>query len=142
MSYSCPLCKLDPMNHSLKKMFEKDNCIYFYTKPSDAKLYFDKKGILEHYEGVLNETIETGKKWVWIFDSLGFGLKHSLQTDVAIGLAKLISSKFSQNLEKIIIINSNVYIWSIYTIISPFLSSNVKSIIAFEYQNKEIYENI
>jgi len=131
MNYSCPLCRLDPMNHSFKKMFEKNNCIYFYTKPSDAKLYFDKKGILEHYEGVLNETLESGKKWIWVFDSLGFGLKHSLQTDVAIGLAKLISSKFSQNLEKIVIIHSNTYISWIYKMISPFLNEKIKSIITF-----------
>jgi hypothetical protein len=144
MSYFCPLCKLDPMNHSFKKIFEKDNCIYFYTKPSDAKLYFDKTGIINHYEGMLNETINNHCKWIWIFDSCGFGLKHSLQTDVAIGLAKLISSKFSENLEKIVIINSNTYIWSIYKIIYPFLNYKIKSIVIFDEKNawKNFYENI
>ena len=67
-------------------------------------MYKDTEGILTHYEGVLSE-IPEDKDWIWIFDSFDFTLKHYLQIDVGIGLAKLITNKFSHNLKKIIISN-------------------------------------
>ena len=89
MSYTCPLCKLLPSSHSLTKLFEKKGIIYYYTCPSEAILYYDVKGIINHYDGILSEMPEN-KEWVWIFDSLGFTLIHAMQTTVAIELAKLI----------------------------------------------------
>jgi hypothetical protein len=44
------------------------------------------------------------------FDSAGFDLKHFMQINVGIELAKLISTKFSSNLEKIKIINPTIYV--------------------------------
>ena len=141
MVYNCPLCLLDPSSHSLTMFLEKDNTNYYYTCPSKAKLYFDKNSIINHYNGVLSE-IPENKNWIWVFDGTGFGLKHFLQIEVAIELSKLISSKFSKNLEKIIIINPTGYISSIYTIITPFLNNNIKSIIEINYEIKSINDNI
>lgn len=128
MTYICGLCSLNPSSHSLTKLSEKDDTLYYYTCPSNAILYFDTTGIINHYNGVLSE-IPKNKKWVWIFDSNGFNLKHFLQIDVAVELAKLISKNFSDNLKKIIIINSTIYISSIYNIIKPFLNKKILSII-------------
>jgi len=80
-------------------MTEKKGILYYYTCPSQAILYYDVKGIINHYDGVLSE-IPENKEWVWIFDSLDFSIIHAMQTNVAIQLAKLISSKFSKNLKK------------------------------------------
>jgi len=135
MSYKCPLCSVDPLTHSLTKMFEKNNTLYYYTCPSKAKMYFDTFGIINHYDGILSE-IPENKKWIWIFDGTEFGLKHFLQIEVAVELAKLISSKFSEKLEKIIIINPNFYIKSIYNIIYPFLNNKIKSIVELNYEIK------
>ena len=137
MVYSCPLCLLDPLSHSLNNFLEKDNTIYYYTCPAKAKLYFDTNSIINHYNGVLNE-IPENKNWVWVFDGTGFGFEHFLQIQVAIELAKLISCKFSKNLKKIIVINSSNYISSIYNIIKPFLNDNIKLIIEFNYKIKSI----
>jgi len=137
MVYNCPLCLLDPLSHSLTNFLEKDNTYYFYTCPAKAKLYFDTISIINHYDGVLSE-IPENKNWIWVFDGMGFGIKHFLQIEVAIELSKLISSKFSKNLEKIIIINPSGYISSIYNIISPFLKNNVKSIIEINHKIKSI----
>jgi hypothetical protein len=133
MVYNCPLCLLDPLSHSLTNFLEKENTYYFYTCPSKAKLYFDTTSIIEHYNGVLSD-IPEGKQWIWVFDGMGFGWKHSLQIDVAIQIAKLISCKFSKNLQKIIIINSSGYISSIYNIIKLFLNDKIKSIIEINYK--------
>jgi hypothetical protein len=139
MVYNCPLCLLDPLSHSLTNFLEKDNTYYFYTCPAKAKLYFDTVSIINHYDGVLSE-IPENKKWIWVFDGMGFGLKHFLQIEVAIELSKLISSKFSKNLEKIIIINPSGYISSVYNIIRPFLNNKITSIIKINYEIKSVNE--
>ena len=133
MSYVCQICKLLPSSHSLTKMTEKKGIIYYYTCPSQAILYYDVKGIISHYDGVLSE-IPENKEWVWIFDSLDFTIMHAMQTNVAIQLAKLISSKFSKNLKKIIIINPTFYIAITHKMIMNFLNNKVKDIIEINYE--------
>lgn len=133
MKYTCPLCKLLPSSHSLTKVSETKDTIYYYTCPSQAILYYDVEGIINHYNGILSE-IPENKKWVWIFDSSGFGFTHAMQTSVAIELAKLISNKFSTNLAKIIIINPTFYITFIHKMLMPFLNTSVKDIIEINYK--------
>ncbi len=133
MSYVCQICKLLPSSHSLTKMTEKKGIIYYYTCPSQAILYYDVQGIINHYDGVLSE-IPANKEWVWIFDSLDFSIMHAMQTNVAIQLAKLISSKFSKNLKKIIIINPTFYIAITHKMIINFLNNKVKDLIEINYE--------
>ena len=139
MSYICPLCKLLPSSHSLTKLLEKKGIIYYYTCPSQAILYYDVEGIINHYNGVLSEMPEN-KEWVWIFDSLDFTLIHAMQTTVAIELAKLISNKFSKNLKKIIIINPTFYITITHKMIMPFLNNKVRDIIEINYESTRVEE--
>jgi hypothetical protein len=139
MVYTCPLCLLDPLSHSLTNFLEKDNTYYFYTCPAKAKLYFDTVSIINHYDGVLSE-IPENKNWIWVLDVMGFGLNHFLQIEVPTELAKLISSKFSNNLEKIIIINPSGYVSAVYAIIKPFLNNKITSIIEINYEIKSIDE--
>ena len=141
MHYTCPLCKIMPSSHSLTKVLEKKGIIYYYTCPSQAKLYYDVKGIINHYDGVLSEMPEN-KEWVWIFDSLDFTIKHATQTDVAIELAKLITNKFSSNLKKIIIINPTFYITITHKMLMPFLNNKVRDIIEINYEIKRVEEII
>lgn len=138
--YDCPLCLLDPLSHSLTKFLEKDDTLYFYTCPAKAKLYFDTISIINHYDGVLSE-IPENKNWIWVLDAMNFGLKHFLQIEVAREVSKLISSKFSKNLKKIIIINPSGYILTVYSIVKPFLN-NIKSIIEINYEIKSVDELI
>lgn len=130
MSYVCPVCKIDPLNHSLTKIKETDTAETFYSCPSKAKLYSDCEGIINHYNGILSE-ISSNKKWVWIFDSKGFNFNHFMQIDVGIQLATLITSKFSHNLLNIIIVNPTIYIYLTYHAIKPFLSERVNKLIIF-----------
>jgi hypothetical protein len=133
MSYICPLCKLQPLSHSLTKLSEKNGIIYYYTCPSQAILYYDVEGILNHYDGVLSE-IPKDKEWIWIFDSFEFNLTHALQINVAIEIAKLITNKFSTNLKKIIIINPTFYITMTHNVVMPFLNETIKNIIKIDYE--------
>jgi len=133
MSYICPLCKLQPLSHSLTKLSEKNGIIYYYTCPSQAILYYDVEGILNHYDGVLSE-IPKDKEWIWIFDSFEFNLTHALQINVAVEIAKLITNKFSKNLKKIIIINPTFYITMTHKVVMPFLNETIKNIIEINYE--------
>ena len=99
MEYTCPLCNILPLSHSFTKLLERNDTIYYYTCPSQAILYYDVEGILNHYKGVLSE-IPKDKEWIWIFDSFGFNLTHALQINVAVEIAKLITHNFSTNLKK------------------------------------------
>jgi hypothetical protein len=135
MPYTCPLCYLDPLSHSLTKLLERNEIIYYYTCPSQAKLYYDVEGILKHYDGTLSE-IPENKEWIWILDSSGFGFIHAMQTNVAIELAKLVTNKFSKNLKKIIIINPTYYITIPHKIVMLFLSNKVKDVIEIIYEPK------
>jgi hypothetical protein len=137
MVYTCPLCLLDPLSHSLTNFLEKDNTYYFYTCPAKSKLYYDTNSIIEHYNGVLSD-IPKNKKWIWVLDVLGFGFNHFLQIEVAKELSKLISSKFSENLEKIIIINPSGYVSAVYNIVKPFLNNKIKSIIEINHEIKSV----
>jgi hypothetical protein len=128
MSYQCNLCLIDPSSHSLTKIKETNDIVYFYTCPSQAKLYYDVNSILEHYNGVLSE-IPSNKQWIWIFDSINFDFKHFININVGIELAKLITNKFSSNLKNIIIINPTFYTSATYNIIKTFLNSHILSII-------------
>ena len=141
MKYLCPLCAIDPMSHSLNEVFKTQNVNYYYTCPSKAKLYYDTKSIINHYDGVLSE-IPKNISWIWIFDSTDFNFKHVLQVNVGIELGKLISSKFSNNCKKIIIINPTKYISIIYDFIKPFLNTKIQSVIEINYKIKSYHEII
>lgn len=137
--YECPLCKLIPFSHSLVKISEKKGVIYYYTRPSQAILYYDVKSIINHYDGVLSEIPES-KEWIWIFDSLGFSFIHAIQINVATELTKLISNKFAKNLKKIVIINPVFYIKTTLKVVMPFLNDKLKDIIEIDYKTKRAEE--
>jgi hypothetical protein len=59
-----------------------------------------------------------------------------MQTSVAIELATLISTKFSKNLKKIIIINPTFYISITHKMLMPFLNNKIRNIIEINYESK------
>jgi hypothetical protein len=119
----CLYCAVDPLSHSLVKL---SNDVY-YTKPADAKLYYDADSIIHHY--ILELPREN--EWKWIFDASGFGFKHLIHVNVGVKLAKLISSSYAHNLTKIQVVNSNMCVNMVYNTISPFLSKKIKDRIEF-----------
>jgi len=115
---------MDPTSHSFKKISEKNGVITYYTNPSNSKLYTDTEGILAHYDNVLKQ-IEN-KKWIWIFDSEGFDLKHAIEVKTGIGIAKILTDKYADNLQEIKIINPTWHISTMLTAIWPFLNQRTR----------------
>lgn len=118
----CPICKIDPESHSFKKVSEKNGISTYYTNPTKAK---DRNtdGILTHYENTLEEI--GNKKWIWIFDSDGFDMKHALEVKTGIGITKLIKDK--DNLLEIKIINPTWHIHTMLLAVVPFLNKTTKN---------------
>lgn len=120
----CPLCAIDPTSHSLKRLEDlEDGTVVMYTKPSEATRYWDRDGILFHYDSVLSQI---AGDWVWIFDADGFSFKHMLEIDVGISLARLISSKYSERLVKIIVKNPSPIVELVMLIVKPILNTRVE----------------
>ena len=128
MPFICKICEKCPTSHSLVKYEETPERIIYYTCPSNATNN-ETTGILDHYNGVLGEI--NGKKWIWVLDLKGFGMKNFMEICNGIELAKLITEKYSEHLEKIIIINQNSFTATIYGIVKPFLNKRVQSLVIF-----------
>jgi hypothetical protein len=128
---NCPLCAMNPKNHSLKFLKEENNVLYFYSCPGEAIMYFDVEGILYHYDNVFSE-IPRDKEWVWIFDASGFGLKHVLNSQVGRRLAELITEKYGDNLKEVLVYGFSSYVSTMYNIIKPFLSEKIQSVVCFK----------
>ena len=129
MEHICKTCHEDSTSHSFSKLCEIKGVSMFYTKPADATKYTDREGILAHYDNMMKHNGD--KPWTWIFDSDGFGMKHAMEVRTGIEIAKLISSKYSNNLQKIIVKNPTWYVKLMYTFVSPFHSTRVNSMIEF-----------
>lgn len=120
----CKICEEDPSSHSFKIVGTYNNITYYYTCPAEATKYYDTEGILNHYDALLSLN---KNNWAWIFDSKGFSSKHLLEIKVGIELAKLITSKYSDTLQQIVIINKNIYINTVIALIYPFLNNSIKN---------------
>ena len=114
---------MDPTSHSFRKISEKNGVLTFYTNPTKARLYDDTDGILKHYDYALKSVGDS--KWIWIFDSEGFDLKHALEVATGIGIAKL-TVKYGSNLQEIKIINPTWHIKTMLGAVWPFLNDRTK----------------
>jgi hypothetical protein len=115
---------MDPTSHSFRKISEKNGVITYYTNPTKAKLYTDTDGILKHYDNALKQVADN--KWIWIFDSEGFDIKHALEVSTGIGISKLITGKYGNNLQEIKIINPTWHIKTMLRALWPFLNDTTK----------------
>jgi hypothetical protein len=120
----CKICEEDPSSHSFKIVGTYNNITYYYTCPAEATKYYDTEGILNHYDALLSLN---KNNWAWIFNCKGFSAKHLLEIKVGIELAKLITNKYSDTLQQIVIINKNIYINTVVALIYPFLNDSIQN---------------
>jgi hypothetical protein len=131
MPFVCKICENCPNSHSLVKFSETEEQVIYYTCPSQATNN-ETAGIIDHYNGVLGEL--GCKKWIWLLDLKGFKMKHFMEMGNAIALAKLITEKYSEHLEKIIVVHPNMYTSAIFNLVKTFLSEKVRNMVVFSKQ--------
>ena len=124
MDKICQKCFTDPSCHSFRKISEKNGIHVYYTNPVKSRLYYDTDGILKHYDNALKQV--QNKKWSWIFDGEGFDLKHAMEVKTGIGIAKILTEKYADNLVEINVINPTWHIKTMLNVIWPFLSNETK----------------
>jgi len=141
MESICKLCHNNPDFHSFNHISKyNSNSFMFYTKISEAKDDEDESALLSHYENYL-EFINPDK-WIWIINFNGFTFKHLMKVNLTIKLGHLIQKY--ENLEKIIIINSNFIVTKLMLTLKPFLGTTLFGKIEFydeEQKNKFIIKN-
>jgi len=128
MVFVCNICEKCPGSHSLVKYEETNDYIVYYTCPSNATNN-EINGILTHFDGTLGETKD--KNWIWILDMKGFSMKHFLEVGNTISIIKLINQKYSVNLQKIIVINTNSYASTMYNLVKPLFNTRLQCLIFF-----------
>jgi hypothetical protein len=122
----CAVCEAEPGSHSLKEIGEIDGVVIFYTCPADAKKYNDYEGIMSHYKDTFEERIGDGKPWIWVFDCKGFTLKHLVELNVAIGITSLITTRYLDNLQKVIVMNPYWIVQFTMNIMRPFMPESLR----------------
>jgi beta-glucanase (GH16 family) len=127
MSFKCKLCETSPTSHSFEKLKKYTEKNVFYTCPSIATNN-EISGIIEHYDGVLKEL---NADWVWVIDFNNFTMKNFLNTEDSFKLIQFITLNHITKLQKILVINQNIHVNNIYTLIKPMLNKKLKSKIVF-----------
>ena len=125
MDIICEKCAMDPRYHSLEKISERGNIITYYAHPSNATAYTDTEGILLHCENALKYV--GNNNWICIINSADFSVKHALEIQTGIGIAKLVMSKYTHNLIEIKIINPTWHIKTMLNVIWPFLNQATRN---------------
>ena len=121
---------LEPLHKSFSKIDEQNGVSIYYTCPSNTSENYNSDEIIHHYKNTLSQLGDS--PWIWILDSKEFGLKQSLETQTAIGVAKLISpQKYGKNLQQIVIANPTIYIKTALSIVTPFLSADIRNKITY-----------
>jgi hypothetical protein len=128
MSFVCEICKKCPNSHSFTKIKETNDEVFYYTCPSDATNN-ETEGIKYHFNGELSGIKE--KKWIWTLDLKNFGIKDLFAINNFIEITKIVTEKYSKNLEKINIINQNLYTEIIFNLIKPILNERLRTIVNF-----------
>jgi hypothetical protein len=131
MSAICSICDADPTSHSFVHLGKEGGTHIFYSCPAVATKYKDSEGIIIHFDKTLEHYQCNREPWKWIFDGYNFELRHTFEIGTAIGLAKLITAKYSTHLLEIHIVNSNWYIRIALNIVLPFLNERIQNIIKF-----------
>lgn len=137
MENICKYCYKNPRSHSFSLIsnydFDGNNGKLFYTKISDAELYDDTEGIINHYENYLN--FINPQNWIWIIDFEDIELKHTLQINTTIKLSRLIK-KYKVN--NVIVINENIFLYGLLKIAKPFIKDIPLKIYSKNEKNKFI----
>lgn len=122
-SSPCPYCQTYGINtHSFHEIARTPKFgRIIYTCISKAEDYSNKNAIVTHITNTLDTEPLIG--WSWVFDCRDLKMKHTMQLDIAITLSRLISSKYADRLQMIIILNPTPGVDAIIKHVLPLFRS-------------------
>lgn len=126
METECSICREDPGSHSFEKISETETTVYYYTCPGKASRYSDLDGILNHKRLELSKL--NGKEWNWVLDGTGFDIRHAMELQIGLGIARLLEE---YRVSKVYVINPGIYISVIKSLMWPLMSEELKMRIVF-----------
>jgi len=137
MKELCEVCAQEPYSHSFRPIPDSSNVRVFYTCIANAKKYDDEVGIVHHYDAYLS-AVE--KEWVWLFDCQGLSAKHLVCHKVGMKLCELLCGDrgYGKRLKKVVIVNPDIYVRMLYTLMWPFLTEEIDSKVLFDYDNRPL----
>jgi hypothetical protein len=123
---SCPYCSTyGPNTHSFKLIANTPKYgRVFYTCVAKAEDFSNTKAIITHLKAELGEPGETLQPWSWIFDCKDLKMKHTLQIDVAISIAKLLRDNYNNKLVMTFIINPTPGIDTLVSKVVPLFNKD------------------
>ena len=146
----CPYCHIEPASHSFQLIKQipqrqeprqepiqepqyQSHYYIYYTKPSSATMYNDNQGIMSHYRNELERTNvkHTANRWIWILDADEFSLKHATNLSLVKKLSTLITNEYGENLTAIYVLNTNTFMWMMWSSVSFFLDETLTRKIHF-----------
>jgi len=136
----CPKCIETPGFHSFIKLGKTTKGYEIYY--SNPNVNEERKLTEENMQNYLIHLDNAGTKpWVWIIDSRGL---DNLETPNLFLLRKFyleIQKRYKNILKHIFILNKSYMMQIIYTMLYPFLSSEIKKMIVFCSKNESLIEH-
>lgn len=128
----CKLCDKDPESHSFYKLASEGDASIIYSCPGDAKAT-DKESVIAHITEVLEA--QKGKKWIWIVDGKGFGVKQAARVKTSTAIMNLITSTYNDTLLEIRMVNPTKYVVGVFKTIVPFMHPSLKNKIVWKHKS-------
>lgn len=128
----CIECFYTPNYHSFHLLSETDDHYYFYTCPSETKIYNDPDGLVKHIRLYIENI---NKQWTWIFNAEDFGFKHAKCKTLHSEVMNLLSEYAPSLLKNIIIINQNLKFKAYLSTCWYYIPTHLRRKIIFDVKN-------
>jgi len=125
----CIVCDENPKAHSFFKLATESGVHIYYSCPAEATNYWDKESVANHCREKLAEKEDA--KWIFIFDGMGYTIRHALAIGVAHRFLGVIK-EYADTLVEIRIVNMSKHVGTMISIMRPFIPSNIYKKINWE----------
>jgi len=120
----CIICASDISAHSFHRIqWLNPDVQLFYSRPAESTRYFDREGVLHHFDVELTNLHNSS--WAWVIDFRDFSLDHAKEVRSIIDITHLVLYKYPGQLKKIWAIHVNSVVKHLFTIFRAILPSSI-----------------
>jgi hypothetical protein len=126
----CPACQLDPKTHSFQLLGEEDGAKTYYTAPALATGDEPNDIRTANFRKHLDTAV--GGPWIWLFDCKDMDFRHYVDIEFVFSLVEIYEDDHVDYLQKIVILNPNLWVMGILTVLKTFVTSDLFDKIIYE----------